>query len=327
MMRFAHPWFLALIPLVIAIWWWRRKVGRPTVVYSSLDALKELPRTALQRIKSWLPALELTGLILLAVAMARPQAGREDVSTTTHGVAIQLVIDRSDSMRAPDLDDDITDRRRVTRLDVVKDVVHDFVTEDGDLPGRPRDLIGLVSFAGFVQVHCPLTLDHRLLARLLRQIEVPEAESRRDPLLSTAMGDALVIGVERLEAVEAKSKVCVLLSDGRSNIGVATPEQGAQSARDLGVKVYTVGVGTVRGGLDETTLQKVAEMTGGQYFNARSGADLLAVYRKIDELERTRIEAFAATRWRDLFPGWVWVGIGLLFLHRILIDTRFRSLP
>jgi len=326
MIRFAHPWFLALIPLVLAVLWWRRRAGQPTVVYSSLDALKELPRTTLQRLKVWLPLLEAIGLMLLCVAMARPQAGREDIATTTNGVAIQLVIDRSDSMRAPDLDDDTTDRRRVTRLDVVKEVVHDFVTESGELPGRPQDLVGLVSFAGFVQVHCPLTLDHALLARLLGDIEVPKPQGRNDPVLATAMGDALVMAVERLEDIEAKSKVCVLLSDGRSNIGVTT-DIGAQSAKDVGIKVYTVGVGTARGGLDETTLRGVAELTGGQYFNARSGADLLDVYRKIDQLERTKIEAFAATRWRDLFPAWVFAGLGLLLLHRLLSDTRFRGLP
>lgn len=326
MIRFAHPWFLALIPVLAGIMFMRLRRSRPTVVYSSLDALRGLPRTTAQRIKSWLPLLEIAGLALLAIAMARPQSGREDVRMTAHGVAIQLVIDRSESMRALDLDENRWDRTRISRLDVVKTVVRDFVSEDGDLPGRPEDLIGLVSFAGYVKTHCPLTLDHGLLVELLSTIHVPEA-ARGDDLLMTAMGDALVIGVSRLRDVEAKSKILVLLSDGRSNIGVASPESAADVAVDESIKVYTVGIGTVRGGLDEATLRQVAEKTGGSYFNARTASDLVEVYRTIDGLERTEIEAFKATRWKDLFPAWLWTGLGLLLLHRVLVDTRFRGLP
>jgi Ca-activated chloride channel family protein len=326
MIRLAHPWFLVLIPVLVGVLMVRRRRPRPTVVYSSLDALRGLPRTTAQRIKGWLQVLEIAGLALLVIAMARPQSGREDARTTTHGVAIQLVIDRSESMRALDLDENRWDRTRVSRLDVVKEVVRDFVSEDGDLPGRPEDLIGFVSFAGYVKTHCPLTLDHGLLVELLSTIRVPEA-SRGDDLLMTAMGDALVIGVSRLRDVEAKSKVLVLLSDGRSNIGVATPESAADGAADENIKVYTVGIGTVRGGLDESTLRQVAEKTGGRYFNARTASDLVEVYRTIDGLERTEIEKFKATRWRDLFPVWLWTGLGLLLLHRLLIDTRFRGLP
>ena len=326
MIRFAHPWFIALIPVLVAVMVMRLRRPRPTVVYSSLDALRGLPRTTAQRVKGWLQLLELVGLALLVVAMARPQSGREDIRMTSNGVAIQLVIDRSESMRALDLDDNRWDRTRISRLDVVKEVVRDFVSPDGDLPGRPEDLVGLVSFAGYVKSHCPLTLDHGLLVELLSTIRVPEA-ARGDDLLMTAMGDALVIGVSRLREIEAKSKVVVLLSDGRSNIGVASPESAAEAAADEEIKVYTVGIGTVRGGLDEAALRHVAETTGGRYFNARTASDLVEVYRTIDGLERTEIEAFKATRWRDLFPAWLWTGIGLLLLHRFLVDTRFRSLP
>ncbi len=326
MIRFEHPWFLALLPLILGLFIWRGRRARPAVVFSSLDGVRDLPRTMAQRLKRVLPVMEMLGLLMLAVAMARPQSGREDISMSSHGIAVQLLIDRSDSMRAEDLDEDRWDRDRITRLDVVKDVVSDFIDEEGELPGRPRDLVGLVSFAGYVKTHCPLTLDHGLLLELLQAMNTPSAP-RGDELLMTAMGDALVIGVAHLDEVTAESKVLILLSDGRSNIGVTTPSVGADAAAEKGVKVYTVGIGTLRGGLDEPTLKLVAEKTGGRYFNARTASDLEEVYRTIDRLERSDIESFSATRWKDLFPAWLWIGVGLLVVHRALADTRFRGLP
>jgi Ca-activated chloride channel family protein len=330
MSRLADPWWLALIPVIVAVAYLRyRRAGRPTVIYSSLAGLRDVPRTFAQRIKAWLPALEILGLCSLVFAMARPQSGLEDVRLSSLGVAIGLVVDRSDSMREVDLDPDPFDRRRVTRLDVVKEVIADFVDEDGDLPGRAQDLVGLVTFAGYVKVNCPLTLDHELLNRILEEVDVPQVLDRRkdQELVMTALGDALVIAVGRLREAPAKSRVIVLLSDGRNTIGVATPAMGADAAQAEAIKVYTVGIGTTGGGLDEKSLQDIAARTQGRYFNARSATDLKEIYRQIDELERTEIDALTATRWQDLFPYGLLVGLGLLVLHRLLVDTRFRSLP
>lgn len=328
-MRFADPWWLALVPLVLIVLW-RRRGKRATVLYSSVAELAQLPRTFAQRIRRQLHFMELAGLLLIAVAIARPQSGREDSVVSTFGVAIELVIDKSDSMAANDLDPDVWDRRELTRLDVVRQVVADFVDPGGDLPGRPNDLLGLVSFAGFVQSHCPLTLDHAAFLQLLKDVQMPTVD-RRDPAnreqLMTAIGDALVVAVDRLREAPAQSKVVVLLSDGESNIGEASPHAGAEAAKAAGVRVYTVGVGTPGKGLDEDTLREVAEFTGGRYFNARDAASLEQVYGAIDSLERSEITSTQFTRWREQFLPFLLSGLGLLVVHRILMDTRFRSLP
>ena len=297
-------------------------------MFSSLDGLRGLPRTLHQRVRGFLPWLEVAGLLCLVVAMSRPQSGRADGTVTTRGIAIQLVIDRSDSMNAEDLDPDPNDHRRVTRLDVVKAVVEDFVDESGDLPGRPNDVVGLVSFAGYPKVHCPLTLDHQMLTGVLHDVEVPRITRREDKdLLMTAMGDALVMSVKHLDGIEAETKIVVLLSDGASNVGAATPAAGANDAADQGVKVYTVGIGTVGKGLDEDALKAVAARTGGQYFNARSAADLQSIYKQIDQLSRSDFEVFSDTDWDDRFPWYLVAGLLLLVVHRVLSDTRYRSLP
>ncbi|MEM7200052.1 MAG: VWA domain-containing protein [Planctomycetota bacterium] len=330
-MRFADPWFLALVP-VIAWWLWlrARPSRRPAVLYSGVGPLKALPRSMAQRLKPLLPLLEGGGLVLLAVALARPQAGREDSVVSTYGVAVQLVIDRSNSMAELDIDPDPHDRQKVTRLDVVKSVVADFVDPDGDLPGRSNDLVGLVSFAGYVQANCPLTLDHAAFLQLLDDVTIP-AVDQRDPtsreMLMTAVGDALVIAVDRLREAPATSKVAVLLSDGKSNIGASRPRDGAEAARDAGVRVYTVGVGTPGQGLDEAALEEVAELTGARYFNARDAAGLRSVYEEIDKLERSEITSVQFTRWRERFLPFLLSGLAMLVLHRVLLDTRFRSLP
>jgi Ca-activated chloride channel family protein len=328
-MRFADPWLLALLPIVLLVLWLRR--GKPaTVLFSSAAALDDLPRTLAQRIRARLPWFEVLGLALVVVALARPQSGREDSVVSSYGVAIELVIDKSGSMDELDLDPDAYDRRQLTRLDVVKSVVADFVDQDGELAGRPTDLIGLISFAGYVQTHCPLTLDHAAVLQLLADVERPKIDER-DPkareLLATAIGDALVTAVDRLEEAPAQSKVVVLLSDGESNIGEASPRVGAEAAKAAGIKVYTVGIGTPRQGLDEKALREVADISGGRYFNARDAAGLANVYREIDQLERSEITATQFTRWSEKFVPVLLLGIALVFAHRLLMDTRFRGLP
>lgn len=328
-MRLADPWWLCFAPLVFVVLSLRRR-RRATLLFSSVAELQRLPRTLAQRLKRALPWLEAMGLLALVVAMARPQSGREDSVVSSYGVAIELVIDKSQSMAEQDLDPDPWDRVALTRLDVVKAVVADFVDRGGDLPGRPADLLGLVSFAGWVQSHCPVTLDHEALLRLLKDVQMPNVDPR-DPaaqeLLRTAIGDGLVVAVDRLRDAPAKSKVVVLLSDGESNIGEASPRAAAELAKAAGVRVYTVGVGTPRLGLDEDTLRDVAELTGGRYFNARDAATLAGVYREIDALERSQIESRLFTRWSEHFLPFLLAGLAMLVLHRFLSDTRFRSLP
>ena len=326
-MRFESPWWLVVVPVVVLLIWYReRPRNRSAVLFSSVDDLRALPRTLALRVKRALPLLEGAGLVLLVLAMARPQTGRQDSIVASEGIAIQMVVDRSGSMRQLDIDPDPTDRIPVTRLDMVKTVVRDFVDEEGDLTGRPTDVIGRISFAGYVQVHCPLTLDHEAFVKLVEGLALVPRNAGRE-MQMTAVGDALVTAVDRLSDIAAQSKVVILLSDGESNIGEASPKAAAELARSHGVKVYTIGIGTPLRGLDEATLEEVATLTGGQYFNARNAEGLMRIYHEIDKMERVDLPPIRFVHWKEHFILVLLSGAACLLFHRVLADTRFRTLP
>jgi Ca-activated chloride channel family protein len=250
-------------------------------------------------------------------------------------------------MRAEDF---FENEARVNRLHVVKRVVREFIE------GRPDDRIGLVAFGGFAESRCPLTLDHDALLDVLKEVKIPEPlrdargrivdeQSFREEL-ATAIGDALAIGTSRLERSDARSRVLILVSDGESNAGVVEPMEAAKAAEILGIKVYTVGVGSTgvvpvpyqdRFGrtqytselfkLDEATLKAIADTTGGQYFNARDTAALEKVYDRINRLEKSRTEGVLYTQYRELYLATLLPGVGLFLLAWILRMTRFLTLP
>jgi len=338
-------WLLALLPLAaVAIWNARHRFS---VLYSSVAGLRALPVTFAQRFKRVLPALELIGLALIVVALARPQRGLEEFRIHTEGIDIVLCLDRSGSMQAEDF---VDEGARVNRLHIVKRVVREFVE------GRPDDRIGLVAFGGFAESRCPLTLDHDALIDVLAEVEIPQPlrdargrvvdEQSFQEELATAIGDALAVGTSRLKRSDAKSRVLILVSDGESNAGVVQPMDAAKAAELLGIKVYTVGVGstgmapmpyrdpfgrksyaTQMVKLDEATLKAIADTTGGQYFNARDTAALEQVYKQIDELEKTRSEGVLYTQYRELYALALLPGIGVFLLAWVLRMTRFLTLP
>jgi Ca-activated chloride channel family protein len=363
--RFHDPlWFVALLPVAAilfgAAFARRRSRGEPAaVVFSSVRPLAALPVTAAQRFGRVLPVLRFLGFALLVIALARPQQGRDESRVRQDAIAIELVIDRSGSMEALDFE---LDGRRANRLAIVKEVVKDFVAGgagDGggpELPGRPDDLIGLVVFGGFPESRCPLTFDHGALLAVLEAVQIagtdatPEEKMHGRELIAeargTAIGDALAVAVERLRNVEATSKVIVLLSDGEQTAGVLLPEQGAELAKTEGIRIYSVGIGStgivpirvvdqfgrerlvqdqVR--LDEATLRRVAEVTGGHYANARTTEQLRDVYAQIDRLERTEIERTVYTEYQERFELALLPGLALLLLDLLLRCTRFRTLP
>lgn len=343
---------LVLLAAIVVIHEIRRRRSR-TVLYSSVQVLKTLPGTLALAILKALPAVRLIGLALVIVALARPQLGREEFRIRTEGIAIQMVCDISGSMQAMDFEED---GKPVNRLSVVKRVFQDFVRGTGGLPGRPDDLIGLVAFGGFADSKCPLTLDHGALIEIVKSLEVPKPvfdkrgrilnEELLQEEMATAIGDALALGLERIRDVESQSKVLILLSDGEDNYSVVPPLEAAAAAEALGIKVYTIGIGTtgvapfpamdafgkvvltrrpVR--LDEKLLQEIADRTGGQYFNARSTEALEEVYAAIDELEKTETEGRLYTEYGELFQVFLLAGIGLIVLELMFATTRFRSLP
>lgn len=355
-LRFQDPlWLLLLLPVLFMGLAAVRRQRRVAVLYSDVSILQTLPITFALRIKRMLPWVRLLGLVLVIAALARPQAGVEEFRIKTEGIAIQMCADRSGSMAALDFH---LDDQQVDRLTVVKRTFRDFVLGRGKLPGRPDDLIGLITFGGFVEPRCPLTLDHGALVQVLDDVEIPKPlfNSRGEVVnerlwredSQTAIGDALAVAANRLKNVKAKSRVIILLTDGEQTAGVLKPLEGAQIAKTMGVRVYTIGIGTngvvpiphpvpdafgrrvldqqmVR--IDEKTLAEIAEATGGKYFNAQSVAALEDVYAEIDRLEKSASEGRLYSEYHELYQWMMFPGLALIVLQVVLSGTRFRSLP
>jgi Ca-activated chloride channel family protein len=309
------------------------------VTYSSLalvDAAPRSLRTRLARLPATLLAL---ATLVLAVALAGPRTGDATTSIQREGIAIAMIVDRSGSMQARDfLEDDLS----MSRLDAVKKVFREFVVGGSLGSGRPDDLIGLVSFARYADGLCPLTLDHGNLVAMLEQIEIV-AEPGED---GTAIGEGLALAVERLRRYPARSRDAILLTDGSSNAGDIGPLQPADLATQHGIKVYAIGAGTTgfapvpvqtRGGrtvlrrayveTDETTLEAIAERTGGRYFHAANVEGLASIVAEIDRLERSEITEVRYLQFEYHFAAFVGAGLGLIGLATLLSSTLLRRLP
>ncbi len=242
------------------------------------------------------------------------------------------------SMRALDLSEK---NRELTRLDAVKHVFEQFVLGGGGLAGRDDDAIGLVAFARYADTRSPLTLDHGNLATAARQLEfAPQAED------GTAIGAGLELAVQRLAEFKARSKIIILLTDGESNVHDIDEDTAIEDAVKAGIKVYTIGAGTngvapiridrgdgaselrqMQVSIDETTLRKIADKTGGQYFRATDNASLGKIYAQIDKLERTQLEEERFTRYREYYGMFTVIAMALVFLAFVLRGTVFRRLP
>ena len=328
MFRFEDLWVLGLLAAVPLLYWLRaRWAGRSGAIrFSAVDAVRESGEGR----SRWLPRvpglLRALALVAIIVALARPQTGVTSESILTEGIDIVMVMDVSSSMLAEDLEPN--------RLEAAKVVAADFVA------GRRSDRIGLVAFAGAAFTQAPLTLDYGVIRSLLGELEVGIIED------GTAVGMGLATAVKRLQASPAESKVVILLTDGRSNRGEIGPLTAAQMAQALGVRVYTIGVGTqgtarvpvddptfgrryatMRVDIDEPTLREIAELTGGRYFRAMDNEGLAAIYREIDELETTEVEVEHYTQYAERFPLVLVLGLILLLLEAGLSQTVLRRLP
>jgi Ca-activated chloride channel family protein len=328
-----HDPLALLLLLVLPLLWWLRRGSRSAsaVRYPSIGALAAGPAGWRTRWR-WVPAaLRVATLVLLVLAATRPQWGRSESRFTGLGIDIMLAVDISTSMLAEDF---TLEGQRANRLEAAKSVVNDFVA------GRAGDRIGLVLFAARPYTQAPLTLDHGWLQQNLQRAEIGMIED------GTAIGSALATATRRLESSDAKSKVIILLTDGQSNAGRISPETAADAARALGVKVYTIGAGTrglapypgrdffgntvyqpVQVDIDEETLTRIAETTGGKYFRATDTASLQQIYDSIDQLERTEFEAPKFYDWRELYPWFLLPALLLLCLEVGLANTVLRRLP
>lgn len=332
MPSFAYPWLLLLLALIPILAWLKGRLGRPaSFLYSSVQLVKAV--TGLQRsgVGKILIRLRWLALILLLIALARPQIGEGRPKVRASGIDIVLAIDLSGSMAAEDFE---LRGEPVNRLVIAKDVVRQFVEM------RANDRIGLVAFAGRAYIAAPLTLDHEFLLQNLNRLELGKLED------GTAIGSAISAAANRLREVEAKSRVVVLMTDGQNNAGKVPPLTAAEAAQALGVRIYTIGVGT-RGvarvpytdpfgrrayaeqkvDIDEETLTEVAQKTGGKYFRAGTTTELRTIYEEIDQLEKTEVETQKYQLYRELFPWFVLAGVTLLLLEVILANTVWRRLP
>jgi len=238
------PWWLLLLLLSpILCWRFFSKRRSAAISFSNTAFAAEMTPTLRQRLL-WLPkVLFLLALLFLAVSLARPREGRQQTVTQSEGIAIEMVVDRSGSMQALDFK---IDGEHVDRLTAVKNVASKFVKGDESLDGRFSDLVGLITFAGYADGVTPPTLDHGFLTASLNQTEIVSARSED----GTAIGDAIALGVEKLNGLDenrndkVKSKIIILLTDGENTAGELEPVAAAELAQTLGIKIYTIGVGT-----------------------------------------------------------------------------------
>jgi Ca-activated chloride channel family protein len=269
--------------------------------------------------------------VLLVIALARPQYGNEQTKVTTEGIDIVLTVDVSGSMLAEDFE---IGGRRYNRLYIVKQVVKDFIRK------RSNDRIGLVVFAGRAYTQCPMTLDYGMLLQLLEKVEIGMVED------GTAIGSAIGSSVDRLRGTKAKSKVIVLLTDGRNNAGEIDPFTAAEIAKAFGIKIYTIGAGTkglapfpavdlfgnkitkqVKVDIDDEALREIARITDGKYYRATDTESLREIYSEIDKLEKTETEVTQYTEYHEVFHYFLLPAFGLLLFELGLKKTKFRKIP
>jgi len=330
MFHFANPWFLLLYAVVpILVWRYSRRArkGEGSLSFASTIALEGVspPWTVLFR--HILFGVNMLALALAVTAMARPQKGAEEEEVMTEGVDIIIALDASGSMAA----EDFTPRNRLT---VAKLVVRTFVE------GLRYDRVGLVVFAGKSFTRCPLTLDYGVLLNVADSIELGTIED------GTAIGNALATCLNRLRESKAKSKVVILVTDGVNNRGEIQPLDAAGIARTLGVKIYTVGIGS-RGTarfpvddpnygkvyvdmpveIDESSLTKIAAMTGGLYYRATDRPSLEKIFQEIGRLEKTKIEVRSYTHYDERFSDFLAPALGMIFLTTLAGFSRFSKVP
>lgn len=329
-----HPQALALlaIPVLLAAWtWWRRRTGRPALRLPSLALLASAPRGLKARTRAVPVLLRLLALAAVAVALARPRGGESRETVTTEGIDIVISLDTSGSMLTEDM---AVRGARANRLDAAKDVITEFIRR------RPADRIGLVTFDEASVPRCPPTSDHGVLVDLVSEVRLDDEGGR------TAIGSGLSSAVNRLKDSQAKSRVVILVTDGRNNAGRIGPRDAAELARLLGIKVYTIGVGSrgladypvrtsfgvtryekVASDIDEVTLAAVAEATNGLYFRASNRGELDRIFEQLDGLEKTKVEVERHVRYHELFPPFVQAAAVLAALGLLGGATLWRSFP
>jgi len=364
-MQLYSPWAFLLFLLLPALAYPAlNKKHSAAVKFPSLVDIRNCHLSWRMRLRPLLKIARLTCLVLLIVALARPRKGTVISEISTEGVAIEAVVDRSGSMQA-----EMDFGEKLNRLEVVKKVLADFIQggEKG-LTGRSSDLIGLITFARYADTVCPLVLSHNVLLEFLKNTEIVKLQSED----GTAIGDAIALAAARLKKAEEeiekrntqlrqvarleqsnneeqagfkiKSKAIVLLTDGRNNVGEYNPLDAAELAKEWGIKIYTIGIGSAQAfttiemmgrtykmpthqDLDEGLLKAIAEKTGGFYSRADDENALRSIVKKIDQLEKTNVTSIQYTQYAERFGFLTLSALVLLTLEILAGCTVFRKIP
>ena len=332
MFRFASPYFLGLLIFIIPVLFFRFRPGAKggRIRVPSLDGLEPVSGSAGVVIAQWVPLLKIIGLVLLIIALARPQWGDKKMNITTEGVNIILALDLSESMRALDFK---RDNKIVTRLEAVKGVVQDFIMK------REGDRIGMVVFGSNAYTQLPLTRDYNTISFILGRLKIGAAGPR------TAIGDAIGISLKRLEDIQSTSNIIILLTDGKSNSGELSWQDAVKIAAQRGVKVYTIAVGTKgeapflvdslfgkryvyqKVDVDLEALKSIADQTGGSFFQASETKALERIYEMINQLEKTRVDVEKWVEYKEYYPRFLAAGLLVYLFYLVLNNTRFIRIP
>ena len=318
-MTFANPGYLFLLLLLIpVIGWYIYELHKAdaSIQIGDTRVIQKQPTSLRVRLLHLPFILRVAVITLLSLALARPQLTNRWSSESTEGIDIMMALDISGTMLAEDL--------KPNRLEAAKQVASDFVL------ARPNDQIGLVVFAGESFTQCPLTIDHAVLVNLFQSVEYGMIED------GTAIGLGLANAVNRMKDSQTKSKVIILLTDGSNNRGDIDPQTAAEIAKTFGIRVYTVGVGsygqarvpvqtpigtqyiTMDSEFDETTLQRIAQTTGGQYFRATDNSSLKKIYEQIDQLEKTKLRVREYAKHTENFAPFLYAAL-LCLLGEIVL--------
>jgi Ca-activated chloride channel family protein len=320
-LTFGAPWVLLLLLLLPAWWVWRRRRRPPAIVFSRAHVLARGPRAG-RGVSRALFLLRNLALAALVVALARPRSGARAENVTSEGINIVLAVDISSSMLAEDF-------QPQNRLEVVKDKVKQFVA------ARPNDRIGVVAFAGEALTQVPLTVDHPVVQAAVENLAAGQLED------GTAIGTAIATAANRLRDAPGDTRVMIVLTDGENNRGSIDPRTAARAAAQFGIRIYTIGAGTVgmapvpvgRGlfglryenrpvRIDEPLLRDVAASSGGRYFRAVDAEALQRVYEQIDVLERAPVTVTRYIDFAELFRWPLALALGAMAVEMLLLAWR-----
>jgi Ca-activated chloride channel family protein len=325
---FLYPWvlfFLLIIPILTLIYFYRIRKKQTSIKISDSKIFEESGSSLRVKIFHLPFALKMLSLLLLIIALARPQSFSSGTNVNTEGIDIAIVLDISGSMLAEDF--------KPNRLEAAKKITDKFIE------GRVSDRIGLVIFSRVAFTQCPLTIDYSVLRNLLKDIKSGMLDD------GTAIGNAIANGVNRLKNSDAKSKVIILLTDGVNNAGEIDPLSASEIAKAYRVRIYSIGVGTrgeapypvqtpfgtryqmVPVEIDEPLLKRISENTGGKYFRATNNKALEEIYQTIDKMEKSKVEITSYRTAAELYSKLMLPALILFLLDFLLGKTIFRKLP